>query len=471
MVPKPDAFLSYTRGDDEYSGGQITMFRKHLERAVRAVTGQPFVIFQDAEGIGLGEHWPEMLATMLDRTRFFIPMVTPSFFESEPCRDELQRFLEAERRAGRNDLILPIYCIEAYILEEETLRSEDPLAALLHDRQRHDWRDLLFEPFDTKAVQVSLQNLARKVSVAKRRTIQAAVHSRAQRPVVERASVPEPSPPDSFFRSPGTIFRDVEAPWCPEMVVIPSGSFVMGSPAAEPGRQVNEDPEHLVTIEKPFALGRYPVTRGEFAAFAKETGHEGRGAYLLKDDIWKLEEKADWLSPGFKQTDRHPVVCVSHEDALTYLAWLSDKTSERYDLPSEAAWEYACRAGTIMPFWTGGTIGSDQANYDGNMPYGGGRKGVWRKKTTGVDHFPANPFGLHDMHGNVWEWCADRWHGNYEGAPVDGAGWFAGNSARRVLRGGSWINAAQLLRSARRYPIVLGFRYYNVGFRCARVLD
>lgn len=474
----PDAFLSYTRSDDKYSGGKITMFREHLEEAVQAVTGKPFEIFQDVEGIGLGEHWPERLDEILDQTRFFLPMVTPSYFESTPCRDELQRFLEAEQRAGRKDLILPIYCIEAELLEEETLRSEDQLAVIIHERQRHDWRGLLFEPFESKEAKISLQELACKIKDAKKRFVTAdssrqpdtsnEVGNRTQVQVAE----PEPEHIASKLHlSPGTIFRDVDEPWCPEMVVIPPGVFDMGSPVDEVERRDSEGPQHQVKIEQPFTIGRFPVTRGEFEAFAKETGHESKGANVWRDSEWTFDKSADWRSPGFAQDDDHPVVCVGQNDTLAYLAWLSGKTGKRYVLPSEAMWEYACRAGSTTPFWVGSTISVDKANYNGIFPYGTVGVGEFRKSTTEIGSFSANPFGLHDMHGNVWEWCADHWHQTYEGAPTDNLPWLENENARHVIRGGSWTSGARRVRAAVRSARDPSFRGSHLGFRCARVED
>ena len=485
MAPKPDAFLSYTRFDDRR--GRVSAFRTWLADAVEEVSGHAFDIFQDVDdenGIALGKTWRKELGRMLDQTRFFIPILTPKFFTSPICRDELERFLELEANSGRDDLILPIYWIDCPVLEEAPLLARDPLAKAIDARQRWDWRDLRFEAWETPAAERAFAGLARQIERA-RRSLRVVADSERQlaegvghgakaatstRP---RRDAKRPAIAASSSRRaplwPGAVFRDVDAPWCPEMVVVPPGAFTMGSPGSEAEREDCEGPEHQVTFEKPFALGRFPVTRGEFAVFVQETGYvPEKGAYRLKDDIWKFDQTVDWRSPGFEQADRHPVVCVSHEDASAYLAWLSDKTGTLYHLPSEAAWEYACRAGTTSPFWTGKTIGSHQANYDGTIAYRGGKKGVWRKRTTGVDNFSANPFGLHDMHGNVWEWCADRWHRTYEGAPLDGTGWFTGKSAKRVMRGGSWLNDPHLLRSAGRAAIVAGFRYDNIGFRCAR---
>lgn len=147
------------------------------------------------------------------------------------------------------------------------------------------------------------------------------------------------------------------------------------------------------------------------------------------------------------------------------------KTGAVYRLPSDAEWEYACRAGTTTPFWTGETISTEQANYDGDHVYGSGEKGDYRKQTTPVDAFKANPFGLHDMHGNVWEWCADAWHDDYDGAPTDGSAWLeGGNASSAVVRGGSWFDHPVFCCSACRGNWNRVIRINNGGFRAARIL-
>ena len=183
-----------------------------LSDAVREVTGEPFEIFQDVGGIGIGEHWPGKLDQMLDEARFFIPIVTPSYFTSKPCREELEKFLRAEAERERNDLVLPIYYIESEVMEDDDLRAADPLAKTLHERHRQDWRELRFEPFEAANVRRALERLAREIVKARRR------------PMIARQS----GPPEV-----GTVFRDVDAPWCPELVVIPPGEFMMGSTEAE----------------------------------------------------------------------------------------------------------------------------------------------------------------------------------------------------------------------------------------------
>jgi hypothetical protein len=160
----PDAFLSYTRFDDENDRGAITAFRKHLANAVRAVTGETFEIFQDLDGIGLGKHWPTTLDLMLDQARFFLPILTPSYFMSTACRDELKKFLKAEEAARRQDLVLPIYYIRCPILEEKILRNCDVLAQTIYERQRWDWRDLRLSSFRTRKVRLEIEALAEAIA-------------------------------------------------------------------------------------------------------------------------------------------------------------------------------------------------------------------------------------------------------------------------------------------------------------------
>ena len=199
-----------------------------------------------------------------------------------------------------------------------------------------------------------------------------------------------------------------------------------------------------------FYLGKYPVTVGQFKVFAEDTGFAPE----------------QWRAPGFTQTDDHPVVNVSWDDAQDYCLWLSRRTGQHYRLPTEAEWEYACRAGTTTPFWTGDNLTTDQANYDGNFPYDGNPEGEYREMTTPVRTFPANAWGLHDMHGNVWEWCQD-WFGSYSSSlAVNPAGPESGSG--RVDCGGSWDRGAENCRSAYRLCSGPGRRCRFLGFRLAR---
>ena len=203
------------------------------------------------------------------------------------------------------------------------------------------------------------------------------------------------------------------------------------------------------------------MTRDQFAVFATETGFTANSG-------------GDWRNPGFTQDGSHPVVCVNWDDAKAFAGWLSKKTDKTYGLLSEAEREYVTRAGTTSPFWFGSAITPKQANYKGTSKYdGGGSKGEYRKRTVAVDSFEPNPWGLFNVHGNVWEWTEDCWHGNYQGAPTDGSAWTTACSdgGRRVVRGGSWIDFPQGLRSAYRVKRNVNYRDYLHGFRLMRTLD
>ena len=265
---------------------------------------------------------------------------------------------------------------------------------------------------------------------------------------------------------PGTTFRDCDV--CPEMVVVPGGTFIMGSPPDEPFRDDVEGPRHEVMVAA-FAMGRFEVTRGEFTSFVEETGHAGGGSCFVRiGSGGRLDTSKSWRDPGYPQSENDPVVCISWNTAKAYAAWLSEKTGQTYRLPSEAEWEYAARAGTRSPFHAGQTITSDQANYNGTSSYGEGKRGVYRKRTLPVGSFAPNEFGLHDVHGNVWEWVEDCWNDSYRGAPRDGSPWLSGNCGRRVMRGGAWGSHPKNVRSAKRARYILEYRNYNFGFRVAR---
>lgn len=279
-----------------------------------------------------------------------------------------------------------------------------------------------------------------------------------------KAEVVTPAPPvvdAKPSKRPGTVFTDTlrdgsPCAFCPEMVVIPAGSFTMGSPGTEEGRYADEGPQRQVAFEQPFALGRHEITFAEWDACAAAGECDG----YRPDDL------------GWGRGSR-PVINVSWHDAQTFVAWLSDRTGESYRLPSEAEWEYGARAGTVTPFWTGATISTAQANYDGNDTYDAGTKGIYRARTVAMDDpsFPANPFGLFHVHGNVWEWVQDCHLGSYEGAPTDGEAAADRNDCpARVLRGGSWIDGPKGLRSAVRAGEAPEARNNVLGFRVARML-
>ena len=243
-----------------------------------------------------------------------------------------------------------------------------------------------------------------------------------------------------------------------EMVQIPGGTFTMGSPEREKVRLDRESPQHTVTVQ-PFFMGKYVVTQEQYEVIM------GKNPSHLKN------ETTNSLFGKKNRNKNRPVERVSWYDAVEFCARLSKATEKEYRLPSEAEWEYACRAGTTTPFYFGETITTELVNYNGTYTYASEPKGKYRRETTDVGIFPPNAFGLYDMHGNVWEWCADPWHNNYEGAPKDGMVWLEnGDDNRSPLRGGSWINYPKFCRSAYRdyylraeRDVIVNF----IGFRVA----
>jgi formylglycine-generating enzyme required for sulfatase activity len=262
---------------------------------------------------------------------------------------------------------------------------------------------------------------------------------------------------------PQDSFKECDA--CPEMVVVPAGSFTMGSLASEPERSSDEGPQHQVTFLRPFAVGRFSVTFAEWDACVADGGCNGYKPF----DGYKSFDGDKASDPGWGR-DKRPVINVAWNDAKAYLEWLSRKTGKTYRLLSESEREYVARAGTTTPFWWGSTISTQQANYDGNYTYGGNSKGEFRQKTMPVDSFQPNPWGLFQVHGNVWEWTADCRNGSYNGAPTDGSARTSGNCDSRVLRGGSWISLPSSLRSAVRVNFDPALRFFEFGFRVARTL-
>jgi formylglycine-generating enzyme required for sulfatase activity len=232
-----------------------------------------------------------------------------------------------------------------------------------------------------------------------------------------------------------------------EMVKIPGGRFLMGSPETEAERRSSEGPQHYVDVPE-FFMGKYAVTQGQWEAVMGNNPSRFKGA-------------------------SRPVEKVSWYDATKFCQKLSQITGKKYSLPSESQWEYACRAGTTTPFYFGETITSELVNYDGDYTYADAPEGIYRKETTNVGIFPPNAFGLYDMHGNVWEWCADEWHSNYDGAPTDSSVWLDGDKDRSPLRGGSWAGIPINCRSAIRniyyrrddHIILSGFRVVCDGGR------
>lgn len=232
---------------------------------------------------------------------------------------------------------------------------------------------------------------------------------------------------------------------CLDLVLIPGGTFMMGDDRHHP----DEQPIHPVTLS-PFYLGKYPITQAQYRQVMDNDGENGLGA-------------------------DYPIEQISWDDAIAFCTQLSQQTGRQYSLPSESQWEYACRAETTTNFHFGVTITPDLVNYNGEYPYGGAPRGQNRAQATPVGTFPANQFGLHDMHGNVWEWCLDQYQPNYLTAPVDGSAFADPNlsaaSSKRVMRGGAWDYVAKGCRSAVRGSLDASLRMNGCGFRVMSAVD
>lgn len=277
-------------------------------------------------------------------------------------------------------------------------------------------------------------------------------------------------------RAAGSTFRDCGE--CAEMVVIPAGRFEMGSPAGETGRSADEGPVHSVDVRS-FALGKHEVTRGEFRRFVRDTGRQVSGCYEYDGKEWKLNGSKGWENPGYSQSDDHPVVCVSWDDAQAYVQWLSRRSGQSYRLSTEAEWEYAARAGARgMRYWGDGE--REACQYSNVADQAAKRKNSgWTifdcddgyGETAPVGSYRENGFRLKDMLGNVWEWTEDCWHENYDGAPTNESAWTTGGDcSRRVVRGGVWGFGPAYVRLAKRNWIPSTFRFNYLGFRLARTL-
>ncbi|MBI1386346.1 MAG: SUMF1/EgtB/PvdO family nonheme iron enzyme [Rhizobiales bacterium] len=305
------------------------------------------------------------------------------------------------------------------------------------------------------------------------------------------AAPTSPEAQSAIVPGSGASFRD--CPQCPEMVVIPAGTFMMGAGPHETTAILGEFPyvkrqwiasetvRHPVTIARPLAVGKFEVTRGQFAHFADETGHRVEDSCFTHSDTpaaWGRTEGRSFRNTGYPQTDDDPATCVSWGDAKAYTLWLKKLTGHDYRLLSEAEWEYAARADSATRFGFGDDAGDLCRNGNGADRTGGENGARWRDPvpctdghwfTAPVGSFSPNAWGLHDMHGNVWEWVEDSWHRSYDGAPADGAAWTTGGHApARVVRGGSWKSRPWNMRSAYRTGLGPQERNGTGGFRVAR---
>jgi len=423
-------FISYRRGDSKWVSGLI-------HERLAAHFGSD-AIFTDIDSIPLGVNFKKHIDEQVGKCDIFLAVIG-------------ERWLSASDDEGRPRLEQPGDFVRLEI--ESALKREIPVIPLLVDdiamppanQLPQSLRELALRngtPIRPKpAFDADIGRLIRGIE-KHLLGIQVKAEEAIAVKAVEEAEVAKQPPPT------GGVFRDTlkDGSQGPEMVVVPAGSFLMGSPEDEPGHEGDESPQHLVTFAKPFAIGKYAGTFDEYDRFCESTRRE-----MPEDENWGRENR--------------PVIHVSWEDAEAYTAWLSEQTGKPYRLPSEAEWEYAARAGSKTAYWWGDEVGQNRANCRGC-----GRQ--WDgKQTAPAGSFAANPFGVHDTAGNVYEWVRDCWHHSYKGAPFDGSAWEeadGGDCGVRVIRGGSWDNWPELLRSAFRPGAAALDRYGYIGFRLAQ---
>jgi formylglycine-generating enzyme required for sulfatase activity len=441
-------FISYRRGDSQYQAQRI------YDALIRVLPKDQ--VFMDIGTIGPGIDFVDMLERWVNECDLLLALIGAGWVDAIDPRTGKRR-LDDE-----NDFVR--------IEVREALKRGIPVVPVILDGARMPEASEL--PDDLKRL------IRRQAEFVEFRTFDTDVARLIDRLGLTGSSKPILAKPTATpVLSKQRAFKDF--PEAPEMISVPKGYFIMGSPPDERGRSNYEGPRHEILIPQDFAIGRYPVTKGEFAAFVAASRYAPRGgAYTWTGREWALGSRNSWQNPGLDQDDSHPVVCVNSQDVDAYIAWLNTKVSGKgYRLPSEAEWEYACRAGTASPFWWGATITAAQANYNGNYIYeGGGAKGEYRQKTLPVHSFEPNPWGLYQMLGNVWERCQDRWNeSSYKEKPValneSGAALMTGDSEHCVVRGGSWESEPARLRAAYRTRGSLRNRYSDRGFRVVKVLN
>jgi formylglycine-generating enzyme required for sulfatase activity len=489
---QPIGFWSYTSSDDSASRGQLSQLRRLMADDLQRLIGrEPRVhIFQDVAAIPKGATWESEINKALDAASFIIPILTPAFLQSKWCCREVLRFRLRERALRRDNLIFPFHYTDTSHVDPDDRREvfDKSVHTLLLSRQILDFRELELEDPEARAVRFKLRELSTSIRNALRpawRPPQPIGGRPVAIPLVPGPSPGSPPAPpvpekpdwaDSIGHDEYGEFVTIRVPARGgEPVVqrlrwIQPGRFSMGSPADEPGRYDQEGPVHEVTIGAGFWLFDTPCTQA----------------------LWQAVMGKNPSS--FKSADR-PVETVSFDDVQSFLTRINAAMPGlELSLPSEAQWEYACRAGTRDATYAGPMVilGDNNAPvldaiawYGGNSGRGFGLKNgadssQWpgkqypheRAGTRPVALKAPNPWGLYDMLGNVWEWCLDHWHASYVDAPSDGSAWLdtgPGSAADRVVRGGSWRVLARVVRAAVRGHGGPAVRVDDLGFRCARV--
>ena len=467
-MTRDQVFISYSHMDSEWLQRLQTMLAPLQRQGTLDV-------WADTR-IQAGQLWKEEIEKALARAKVAMLLVSPDFLASDfIAKHELPPLLEAARQEGLTILWVPLryslYKVTDIARYQAAYDPRAPLSTLTPARQDEALVQIAealmaIKPSPSRTSPPPSPELVRpdRVVLPAIKNIHGWLAKRVQQLQQQTAQA---------LGLPVEFSDELESgDQGPMLVVIPAGRFLMGSPKGELERR-DDERQHEVQVAI-FAIGKYTVTVGQFKRFVEAKGYrteaeEGGGCYYWTGSEWKQDPDKNWRNPGFSQTDNHPVVGVSWNDAIAYADWLSKQTGQQYRLPTEAEWEYACRAGTATPFYFGETISTDQANYDGNYVYGKGRKGVFRQKTVEVGQFPANAWGLHDMHGNVWEWTCSVYDKEYGGGEQRCAE--PGTSGPCVLRGGSWYNDPRGLRGAARFGRFPRGWAQGGGFRLARTFS
>lgn len=451
-----EIFLSYKKCDAD-----------RVRPMVSALEAHGWSVWWDTR-LGAGEQWDEVIERELSRARCVVVVWSRESIASRWVRTEASEGLE-------RGILVPVLIDDiAQPLAFRLIQSVPLMGAALSEG-------------DPKWAQVlrAVGSIAGRG--AERAQAGGATESAPSAPEPARETRPgafwiEIGPPGAVTvrqLAPKQSFADIEAG--PDMVVVPPGSFLMGSPASEDERRDNEGPQHEVTIGRPFAIGRCPVTVGEYATFVSRSGHTSSARQEIweppswqdEDGKWTLRDLGGlWRGTPEGETARQPVVLVSWKDATAYAAWLARITGRRYRLPSEAEWEYAARAGTTTPVWWGKSSSPANAVYDASTVYLKGKRGEPARGPRDPTLSNPNPFGLHDMLGNVEEWVEDYYHSDYAGTPRDGSPCLRKSVTEwRGIRGGGWSSPASNIRAAARGGGNEDRAWPAVGFRVARDLE
>ena len=470
-------FISYSHVDREWV--------ERLQKMIKPLVRSEALRLWDDSKIPPGAKWKAEIEKALASAKVALLLVSDDFLASEfVINKELPPLLRAAEHEG---LCILWVCLGPCFYEatpihdyQAVLPPDEPLEALSPVQQKAALKSIAEAIRDALSSEVAAAPVP--PAQVQPRPVPATDSLRLQRFATITGLLRQEGGCWSLVRRPLQVegYReDLGGRLALTLIEIPAGSFLMGSPPEEPGRSDDEGPQHEVKLAS-FFMSHTPITQAQWREVAgwQPLPAERWGQDLNPDPshFYNREGQAEGevrLFEAEANTDNRPVENVSWLDAMEFCNRLSQRTGRTYSLPSEAQWEYACRAGTTTPFHFGDTISPELANYRGDVAYADGPQGVYREQTTPVAMFPANAWGLHDMHANVWEWCLDEWHDSYEGAPTDGRAWVdaaEGEKSKesvktKLLRGGSWYSDPRFCRSACRDRNLPDDAGSYVGFR------